>query len=159
MILKIIMNIWRHDTGTDTDRDMDMVTDKNMVGDMDTNMDTGHGHGNFAHVNDITVADRKRPGVSGPIRSVKMYSCVQCTMQKGSVYCRDAPCLAHMKQGPGPLHPEHLPPSLSAWVIGTQSTSSLQQGWTWTVEWTLVSSPTTNLWSRKMYVDIVFISI
>jgi hypothetical protein len=23
--------------------------------------------------------------------------------------CRDVPCLAHMEQGPDPLHPEHLP--------------------------------------------------
>jgi hypothetical protein len=38
-----------------------------------------------------------------------MYSCAQCAMLEKSVYCRDAPCLAHMEQGPGPLHPEHLP--------------------------------------------------
>ncbi len=30
----------------------------------------------------------------------------------------DVPCLAHMEQGSGPLHPEHLPPSLSAWSNG-----------------------------------------
>jgi hypothetical protein len=36
-------------------------------------------------------------------------------------------------------------PPLSAWVMGTQSTSSPQQGWTWTVEWTLASSPTQDL--------------
>jgi hypothetical protein len=75
-----------------------------------------------------TIDDRKRSGVSSPIRSVKMYSCAQCTMQDKSVYCRDESCSAHMEQGPGPLHPEHLPPSLSAWVMGTQSTSSSQQG-------------------------------
>ncbi len=45
---------------------------------------------------------RRRPDVSGPIRSVKMYSCVQCTMQKRSVCCRDVSGLAHMEQGPGP---------------------------------------------------------
>jgi hypothetical protein len=44
-------------------------------------------------------------------------------------------------------------------VMGTQSTSSLQQGWTWTVEWTFTTSPTQNLWSWIMYADIVFISI
>ncbi len=42
------------------------------------------------------------------------HSYAQCTMQERSVCCRDVPCLAHMVQGPGPLHPEHLPPSLSA---------------------------------------------
>ncbi len=95
----------------------------------------------------VTVTDGKRPGVSGPIGSVKIYSYAQCTTQKRSVCCRDVPYLAHMEQGPGPstlsTHPP--PPSLSAWVLGTQSTSSSQQGWTWTVQWTLASSPTQNL--------------
>jgi hypothetical protein len=58
----------------------------------------------------ITVSDGKRPDVSRPIRYVKMYSYAQCTMQERSMCCRDVPCLAHMEQGPGPLHPEHLPP-------------------------------------------------
>jgi hypothetical protein len=62
----------------------------------------------------LTWADGKRSGVSGPIRSVKIYSCAQCTMQKKSVCCRDVPCLAHMEQGPGPStlsthHPPYLP--------------------------------------------------
>ncbi len=35
-------------------------------------------------------------------------------MQERLVCCRDVPCLAHMEQGPGPLHLEHLPP---AWVL------------------------------------------
>ncbi len=100
---------------------------------------------------------QKRPDVSSPIRSVKIYSYAQCTMQKRSVCCRDVPCLAHMDQGPGPSTLSTHPPSTR--VLGTQYTSSLQQGWTWTVEWTLASSPTQNLWSRKIYVDIVFISI
>jgi hypothetical protein len=39
-------------------------------------------------------------------------------MQERSVCCRDVPCLAHMELGSGPLHPEHLPPSLSAWSNG-----------------------------------------
>jgi hypothetical protein len=104
---------------------------------------------------EVSVADEKRSGVSGPIWTAKMYNCAQCTMQERSVCGRDVPCLAHMEQGPGPLHPEHLSPSLSAWVLGTQSTSSSQQGWTWTVEWMLASSPTQNLWSWKMYVDLV----
>jgi hypothetical protein len=60
--------------------------------------------------------------------------------------CRDVPCLAHMEQGPDPLHPEHLPPSLSAWVLGTQSTSSSQQG--------KAAQPRT-CGPRKVYVNIV----
>ncbi len=47
-----------------------------------------------------------------------MYSHAQCTMQERSVCCRDVPFLAHMELGSGPLHPEHLPPSLSAWGNG-----------------------------------------
>jgi hypothetical protein len=58
----------------------------------------------------ISVIDRKRPDVSGPIQSIKMYSYVQCTMQGRSVCCGDVPCLAHMELGSVPLHPEHLPP-------------------------------------------------
>jgi hypothetical protein len=106
------------------------------------------------------MVDRERSDVSGPIQSMKMYSNAQCTMQERLVCCRDVPCLAHMEQGSGPLHPEHLPPPpyLSG-GMGTQSTSSLQQGWTWTVELTLATSSTQNLWSRIMYVDLVFISI
>ncbi len=101
------------------------------------------------------VADRKRPDVSGPIRSIKMYGYAQCTMQQRTVCCRYVPLLGPHGAGTWPLHPEHPPPFLSAWVLGTQSTSSLQQGWTRTVEWTLASSPTQNLWCWKMYVDIV----
>jgi hypothetical protein len=97
----------------------------------------------------------KKSDVSGSIRSTKVYSHAQCAMQERSVCCRDVPCLAHMEQGPGPLHPEHLPPSLSAWVMGTQSTSSPQQGWTWTVEWTLASSPPRTCDPHKMYFNIV----
>jgi hypothetical protein len=66
----------------------------------------------------IIVSDVERPDVSGPIRSIKMYSHAQCTMQERSMCCRDVPCLAHVDLGSGPLHPEHLPPSLSAWGNG-----------------------------------------
>ena len=66
----------------------------------------------------LTVSDGESPDVSGPIQSIKMYSHAQCTMQKRSVCCRDVPCLAHVELGSGPLHPEHLPPSLSAWGNG-----------------------------------------
>jgi hypothetical protein len=55
--------------------------------------------------------------VSGPIRSIKMCSCVQCAMQEKSVCCRAIPCLAHMEQEPDPLHPGHPPPPLSAWPL------------------------------------------
>ncbi len=105
--------------------------------------------------NTETVADGKRSGVSGPIWFVKMYSCAQCIMQEKPVCCRDVPCFAHMELGPGPLHSEHLRPSLSAWVMGPQSTSSLQQGWTWTMEWTLASSLPRTCDPWKMYVNIV----
>ncbi len=105
----------------------------------------------FRHI----VSDGLESGVSGPIRSNKMYSCIQCAMQERSMCRRDVPCLVHMEQGPDPFHPEHLPPSLSAWVLGTQFTSSSQQGWTWTVQWTLASSRTQNLWPRKVYVTNV----
>ncbi len=44
-----------------------------------------------------------------------MYSYAQCTVQERLVCGGDVPCLAHMEQGSGPLHPEQLPPSLSAW--------------------------------------------
>ncbi len=70
------------------------------------------------YLNILSVSDRERPDVSGPIRSIKMYSYAQCTMQERSVCCRDVPCLAHMELGSGPFHPEHLPPSLSAWGNG-----------------------------------------
>ncbi len=66
----------------------------------------------------ICVSDRERPNVSGPIQSIKMYSYAQCTVQERLVCSGDVPCLVHMEQGSGPLHPEHLPPSLSAWGNG-----------------------------------------
>ncbi len=73
-------------------------------------------------------------------------------MQERSVCCRDVPWLAHMELGTGPLHPGQLLPSLSAWDNGTQFTGSLQEGWTWTVEWRFAASPTQILWFRIMYV-------
>ncbi len=81
----------------------------------------------------------KKSGVSASIRATKMYSCAQGAMQEKSVCCRDVPCLAHMEQGPSPSNLNTYPPSLSAWIPGIQSTSSSQQGWTWTVEWTPVA--------------------
>jgi hypothetical protein len=92
----------------------------------------------------LTVWEREGPDVSGPIRSIKMYSYAQCARQEGLVCCEDVPCLAHMEQGSGPLHSEHLQytsPYLPG-VMGTQFTSSLQEGWIWTVEWTFATSPT-----------------
>ncbi len=106
-----------------------------------------------------TVSDRERSDVSGSIRSIRMYSYAQSTMQERLVCCRDVPCLVHMEQGSGPLHLSTFPPPYLPEVMGTKSTSSLQQGWTWTGERTLATSPTQNLWSRIMYIDIVFISI
>jgi hypothetical protein len=66
----------------------------------------------------LIVTDRERPNVSGPIRSIKMYSYAQCTVQERLVCCGDVPCLAHMEQGSDPLHSEHLPSSLYAWGNG-----------------------------------------
>jgi hypothetical protein len=66
----------------------------------------------------LSVTDRERPNVSGPIRSIKMYSYAQCTMQERLVCCGDVPCLAHMEQGSGPLHSKHPLLSLSAWGNG-----------------------------------------
>jgi hypothetical protein len=64
------------------------------------------------------VSDSERPEISGPIRSIKMYSYAQCTVQERLVCSGDVPCLARVEQGSGPLHPEHIPPSLSAWGNG-----------------------------------------
>jgi hypothetical protein len=52
----------------------------------------------------------EKSDISGPIRSIKMSSCVQCAMQRKSLCWRAMTCLAHMEQGPGPLHPGHPPP-------------------------------------------------
>jgi hypothetical protein len=34
----------------------------------------------------VTVSDGLESGVSGPIRSIKMYSCIQCAMQVAEMY-------------------------------------------------------------------------
>ncbi len=41
-------------------------------------------------------------------------------------------------------------------VMGTQFTGSLQEGWTWTVEWRFAASPTQILWLWIMYVILSF---
>jgi hypothetical protein len=69
---------------------------------------------------------KEKSGVSGSIRSIKMCSCAQCAMQEKLVCCRDIPWLAPVEQEPDLLHPGHPP-------LETQSTSSSQQGWIWTV--------------------------
>jgi hypothetical protein len=66
----------------------------------------------------MLISDSERPDISGPILSIKMYSYAQCTVQEKLVCSGDVPCLAHMEQGSGPLHSEHLPSSLSAWGKG-----------------------------------------
>ncbi len=58
----------------------------------------------------IIVPDHGRPSISGPIRSIKMYSWAQCTMQERLVCSENVPCVAQEEQGFGPFHPEHLPP-------------------------------------------------
>jgi hypothetical protein len=57
----------------------------------------------------LIVPDEEESGVSGPIRSIKMSSCIQCAMQEKSVCCRDIPCLAYVEQEPDPLHPGTRP--------------------------------------------------
>jgi hypothetical protein len=47
-----------------------------------------------------------------------MYSYAQCTLQKGSVCCRDVPCLAHMEHGPGPSTLGTYPPPYQPWYWG-----------------------------------------
>ncbi len=54
----------------------------------------------------------EKSDVSGPVRYIKMCSCFQCAMQRKSVCWRAMICLAHMEQGPDPLHPGHPPPPL-----------------------------------------------
>jgi hypothetical protein len=66
----------------------------------------------------LYVPDGEKSGVSSPIRSIKMYSCVLCAMQEKSVCCRDVPCLVHTEQGPDPRHPGHPPPSLICLATG-----------------------------------------
>ena len=80
-----------------------------------------------------------------------MYSFAKCTMQERLVCCGDVPCLAHMEQGSGPLHPEHLPPPYLPGVMGTQFTGSLLEGWIWTVKWRFAASPTQILCFWIMY--------
>ncbi len=50
----------------------------------------------------IFVPDHGRPSISGPIRSIKMYSWAQCTVQKRLVCSGDIPCVAQEEQGFGP---------------------------------------------------------
>ncbi len=100
-----------------------------------------------------SVTDIGRSDVSSPIRSIKMYSYAQCTMQERSVY----PAWPIWSWDLAPSTLSTYPPPHLPGVMGTQFTSSLQEGLTWTVEWRFVSSPTQILRSRIMYVDIIFI--
>jgi hypothetical protein len=98
-----------------------------------------------------SVKDSDRPGISSPVRSIKMYSYAQCTVQQELVCGGDVPCLAHMEQGSSPLHPEHLPSLPLGWVVETQFTGSLQEGWIWTVKWRFAASPSQILCFWIMY--------
>ncbi len=57
----------------------------------------------FGHV--LSVPDHGRPNISGPIRSIQMYSWAQCTVQERLVCSGDVPCLAQEEQGFGPSPP------------------------------------------------------
>jgi hypothetical protein len=105
----------------------------------------------------VPVSDGEGSGVSGSIRSIKMYSCAQFAMQEKSMCCRDVPCLVHTEQGPDPLHPEHLPTSFSAWVLGTQSTSTvaLNKDGPGQCSGHLQAAQPRNCGPRKVYVNIV----
>jgi hypothetical protein len=98
------------------------------------------------------VLDSERPDVSGPIRSIKMYSYAQCTVQERLVCSGDVPCLAHMEQRSGPSTLSTYSPPYLPGVMGTQFTGSLQEEWIWTVEWRFAASPTQILWFWIMYV-------
>ncbi len=89
-----------------------------------------------------SVLDRERSDVSGPIQSIKMYSCAQCTMQERLVRCGNVLCLAIWSRDLAPSTLSTYPSPYLPVVKGTQSSSSLQQGWTWTVGWTFATTPT-----------------
>ncbi len=80
--------------------------------------------------NIVSVLDHGRPSISGSIRSIKMYSWAQCTMQERLVCSRDVPWVAQEEQGSGPFHPEHIPPPHLPGILGAQFTSNLGPGWT-----------------------------
>ncbi len=77
---------------------------------------------------DIIVPDHGRPSISGPIRSNKMYSWAQCTVQKRLLCSGDVPCVAQEEQGFGPstLSTYPLPIYLGYWGLSLPAT--LDQG-------------------------------
>jgi hypothetical protein len=48
----------------------------------------------------VNVSDSERYDISGPIRSIKMYSYAQCTVQERLVCSGGVPCLAQEEQPP-----------------------------------------------------------
>jgi hypothetical protein len=97
----------------------------------------------------------KKSGVSGSIRSTKMYSCAQCAMQEESVCCRDVPCMAHMEQGPGPstlntYPPPYLPGYRGLTLLVALNKDGLGQ---WNGHLQAAQPRTCGPW--KMYVNIV----
>jgi hypothetical protein len=50
----------------------------------------------------VFVPDHGRPSISGPIRSIKMYSWAQCAVQKRLLCSGDVPSVAQKEQGFGP---------------------------------------------------------
>ncbi len=90
----------------------------------------------------ILVSDSGRPDISSPIRSIKMYSYAQCTVQERLVCCGDVPCLPIWSRDLAPSTLSTYPPFYLPGVMGTQFTGSLQDGWISTVEWRFAASPT-----------------
>jgi hypothetical protein len=90
----------------------------------------------------LIVTDRERPNVSGPIGSIKMYSYAQCTMQERWCVVEMYPVWPIWSRDLAPSTQSTYPSPYLPGVMGTQFTSSLQEGWTWTVEWRFATSPT-----------------
>jgi hypothetical protein len=63
------------------------------------------------------VPDHGRPSISCPIRSIKMYSWAQCTVQKRLLCSGDVPCVAQEEQGFGSSSLS-IYPSPFTWGIG-----------------------------------------
>jgi hypothetical protein len=66
----------------------------------------------YVYILYLLCPTEEKSDVSGPIRSIKMCSCVQCVMQRKPMCWRAMTCLAKMEQGPVPPPPRAPPPLL-----------------------------------------------